>query len=197
MGRSIVTDDIRVQGVPEMLTAKAPRSRARNLRLRFPTRSLHLIDIENLVGHGRASEEELASAASRYIENVRVVKGDLIVIGCDRGLRLDIGLAWPGVRVVGGTGKDGAEKALLADISAAAMALRFSQVVVGSGDHAFAGLVRDLRALGTVVGVLSPAGALARELALAASWSRCFCEDSDAAPRGLTRTHDDECRRAV
>lgn len=182
-----------------MLTAKAPRSRARSLRLRFPSRSLHLIDIENLVGHGRASEQELALATSHYITNVRVVKGDLIVIGCDRGLRLEIGLAWPGVRVVGGTGKDGAEKALLADITAAATACRFSQVVIGSGDHAFTGLVRDLRTLGTVVGVLSPAGALARELAMAASWSRCFCDDDSEheRPGFATRTHEHECRRAV
>jgi hypothetical protein len=140
----------------------------------LPNRSLHLVDIENLIGHGRASMCELASVAVEYINAAPVVSGDLVVIGCDRDLRLNAGLAWPGVRVVAGTGRDGAETALLADIGASFLSRRFGQVVFGSGDHAFAGLARDLTMLGTVVGVVAPPGALARELASAASWSRSF-----------------------
>ncbi|MDQ6613313.1 MAG: hypothetical protein M3083_00720 [Actinomycetota bacterium] len=143
-------------------------------RFFLPNRSVHLVDIENLIGHGRASIYELASAAAEYINVAPVVGGDLVVIGCDRGLRLNVGLAWPGVRVVAGTGRDGAETALLADFCVSPLLRRFRQVVIGSGDHAFAGLAWDLTMLGTVVGVVAPPGALAKELASAASWSQCF-----------------------
>ena len=131
-------------------------------------RTLHLLDLENLAGTDRPSAAALRAAAAAYRSTVRVAPGDHVVISSDINVSCDAGLAWPGARLVPGTGPDGADRALLAATDARFAAARYDRVVIGSGDHAFTDLVIDLRANRVAVCVVSRPVSLSRGLGRAA-----------------------------
>jgi len=127
-------------------------------------RTLHLVDIENLLGDPRAAGPAIAAAIEAYRSAMRVAPGDHVVIACNHGLAVDAGLAWPGARLRTGSGPDGADLALIDDADPAYVAAHYDRVVIGSGDGIFTGLAADLRALGTAVCVVARDGSLSRAL---------------------------------
>lgn len=135
-------------------------------------RTLHLVDIENLADCHPPDRRavRVASRAYRYVACPRL--DDHVVIGCDSGLAVEVGLAWPSARIVAGHGADGADRALLHSVDSAWAVTHYDRVVVGSGDHAFTDLVLDLRAGGVTVCVVSRPASLARSLRRAAGLVR-------------------------
>jgi hypothetical protein len=118
-------------------------------------RTLHVIDIENLVGGSGAGPTAVGPALSAYRSAVAVGVDDHAVIGSGPTLAIAAGLAWPGAQLRFGHGVDGADRALLAAVEPAFAADHYDRVVVASGDHAFVPLVAALRARGVAVLVVT------------------------------------------
>ncbi|WP_421118598.1 NYN domain-containing protein [Aquihabitans daechungensis] len=131
-------------------------------------RTLHLIDVENLIGDPMASDEEVTSVIAAYKQAAGVRPGDLAVVASNGRLAMAAGLAWPGALLRVGRGPDGADLALLAEAPVEDVARRFTDVVVGSGDGIFVDLVRQLRLRGRRVTVVARPGSVARQLRYAA-----------------------------
>ena len=137
-------------------------------------RTLHLVDVDNLLGDPRqATPASVAATLAAYRQAAGVSPADLVVVATNPGLALDVGLAWPGPLLRAARGPDGADLALLADLddllAAGAFPCRFSRVVFGGGDHIYEPAARRLVAAGTHVVVVSRADALARSLRQSAS----------------------------
>lgn len=135
-------------------------------------RSLHLIDVENLIGGPMAGVEAIGQANVAYRSTVTVRAGDHVVIGVNPALLLDMATAWPGARPVVGHGPDGADHALLAQTRPDDVAARFDRLVIGSGDAIFSGLTAESVRNGLVVLVVSRRESLSRILAVAAQHIR-------------------------
>lgn len=103
-------------------------------------------------------------ALDAYREAIAVRSADDMVIASGRRLLIDAGLAWPGARLVLGSGIDGADLALLEACSPAAVAAAYDRVVIGSGDGIFAARAVELRRAGVVVVVVSLPASLAIDL---------------------------------
>lgn len=129
-----------------------------------PGRTLHLIDIENLVRGSGASHAQVAEALAAYRATVVVGSGDHVVIASGRRLLMAAGLAWPGARLLLGAGVDGADLALLDASLPALAAAAYDREAIGSGDGIFAARAGELRRAGLVVTVVSLGESLAIDL---------------------------------
>jgi hypothetical protein len=128
-------------------------------------RAIHLVDVDNLVGDPRVATREAirdALAAYRIASGFR--RDDLVVLATNPGLALEVGLAWPGARLLSRNGVDGADLALVAEAKVVSYDRRVSRVVIGSGDHIFGPVATELRAAGFTVAAVSRRGSLARSL---------------------------------
>jgi hypothetical protein len=141
-------------------------------------RTLHLVDIENLVGGSDASCMGIRQASGAYREAAPVRAGDHVIVGAGSTLLVPAGLVWSGAQLVLGSGPDGADRALLQRVSDVEwVASHFDRVVLGSGDGIFADLLASLRRLGVAVGVVGPAGSISWKLRRYAHFVRTFnCE---------------------
>ena len=117
-------------------------------------RTLHVIDVENLVGGSAAGPAAVGPALAAYRSTAPVGLDDHAVIGAGPTLAVAAGLAWPGCQLRIGRGIDGADRALLDAVEPAFAASHYDRVVIGSGDHAFVPLVAALRARGVPVVVV-------------------------------------------
>jgi len=136
-------------------------------------RSLHLVDLENLIGGPCRGRGSLAEGMASYCAAAPVQLGDHVVVAVNPGLALDAGLVWRTARLLSRSGPDGADQALLEQISDRSwIAARYDRIIIGSGDGIFASAAADLRALGIAVGVIAPANALSRQLRRVASFIR-------------------------
>jgi hypothetical protein len=141
---------------------------ARTVRRPFPARTLHLVDIENLVGTGLPAEWEVARICRAYASRVAIGEMDQVIIGCNHKALPSAGFGWPGARYLVRSGPDGADTELLSVISGEEVAARFTHVVIGSGDGAFTWAAAALGSAGRKVTVVSRRAGLARTLRLAA-----------------------------
>jgi hypothetical protein len=136
-------------------------------------RSLHLVDIENLVGGARAYRCSVADALEQYRTLAGFQEGDHVVIAACSGLAFRAGCLWAGARILVAHGPDGADLALLDEIiTPESIAARFDRVVIGSGDGIFVESISALRRLGISVGVVAPIGGLSAHSYRAASFVR-------------------------
>lgn len=133
-----------------------------------PTRTLHLIDIENLLADPRPSIEAILLARRDYGDQVGVGEHDLVVVACNHGCALRVGLVFCGARLKVRSGPDGADLALLDVLAEHDVGTRFDAVNIGSGDGIFAPAVAALRALDVATLVVSRPEALSNALRLAA-----------------------------
>jgi hypothetical protein len=128
-------------------------------------RTLHLIDIENLMGGPRNSPVILQLASELYKESVPTRFDDHFVLAANRGLAVQAGLSWPSAQLLVGNGKDGADLALIQRISDIEwISARYDRVILGSGDGIFASHLSALRALGIAIGIVAPIGTISRRL---------------------------------
>lgn len=131
-------------------------------------RSLHLIDVDNLLGDPRTTDQTRVSLLFDEYRHVADFQfGDLAVVatGCNADHVLAVELAWPSARHARRSGPDGADLALLDEVEWAVASGRFGRVVLGSGDAIFLHAVERLLAADLVVEVVSRSRSLARGLA--------------------------------
>lgn len=117
-----------------------------------------LLDIENLTLGAAWSPGSVAEVWRVLREQAPgIAPHDHVVVGAGRGFarRYRAAIQGPNVRwVVGANGPDGADRALLAAVDLYAVARAYDELVIGSGDHAFADVARRARALGLTVQVI-------------------------------------------
>ena len=116
-------------------------------------RTLHLVDLENLMGTVRTAED-VAGVWSGYTATLRLDRSDHVVVGTGPALAATAWFVLPagGLRRVVGRGLNGGDRALLevaADTSLVARA--YQRLVIASGDGIFTGLAARYRAAGLEV----------------------------------------------
>jgi hypothetical protein len=127
------------------------------------TRTLHLVDIENLIGDPCADGATAAQVLDDYLVAARWSDHDLVVIAANPGLTGRI--AWQiefEHRILTATGPDGADLMLLAQAAPEFVARRAGRLVIGSGDHIFIERALRVRDLGVGVVVVARADHVSR-----------------------------------
>jgi len=148
-------------------------------------RTLHLVDVENLCGCPQPSESLVRATLERYRRSMGVRDVDHAVVAAASRTAFFVGLAWPGARVRVGRGPDGADRAILDSTDVRHIAKSYSWVVIASGDHIFAPLVKSLQGPGLDVEVVAPTRGIAQDLRRAAAPLRHFDVLYDAETLGL------------
>lgn len=148
-------------------------------------RRLHVVDVENLLGSGRPAPAELSWCARTYRGLGVVGPDDLVVVGSNPVIGLEVSLRWRGCRLLVGHGPDGADRALLPVLTHERVEQQFTQVIVASGDGIFADPVAALQRHRVEVTVVSRPPALSARLRLAATHCLAF---PPAAPPDLAAT---------
>jgi hypothetical protein len=148
-------------------------------------RTLHVIDIENLMAGPRSGIDLVRTASAAYRDCLPISTKDLVIVAANPGLAIDVAREWKGSQVKFRKGPDGADLALLeylADVDD--IVRRFDRVVIGSGDGIFAAIVNQLRSKGIVVGVIGRSSGISRILAHSATFVARLdrdCATKDAA----------------
>ena len=137
-------------------------------RRRFPARRLHLVDIENLAGDPRPSLSQVRQAQGLYTDCLALGAMDQVEVASSHLTLLNAARGWPHAHYRVRSGPDGADLALLDVLRHENVALRFTHVAIGSGDHLFAEQAAHLAAHGVGVTVVSRRRSLSPRLALAA-----------------------------
>lgn len=136
--------------------------------MRSSTRKIHLVDVENLCADARPSAVLVRRVRDCYTTEVAPGADDLVVLACNHGACLEVGLGWPGARLIVRSGPDGADQALLDVLVDENIEGRFAGVVIASGDDIFTEAAARLAGEGLSVLVVSRARALSKRLRLAA-----------------------------
>lgn len=148
-----------------------------------------LVDIENLVG-GRATREEARELWRTLVADLDITRCDRVVVGGNRhtAKKLSATIAGHNITwVVGAMGADGADRALLAAANLFQIVKNHDELVIMSGDHAFADLAGRATKRGLRVQVVA-----ARHDELQTSLSRNLKHAADAhviVDTGLSRPH--------
>jgi hypothetical protein len=137
-------------------------------RRRFPARTLHLVDIENLAGATMPSLSQVREVRRDYAHCLPFGGLDQVVIASSHLTLLNAGLGWPAARYRIRSGPDGADLELLDVLLCENVATRFSCVAIGSGDGIFANAAAILAAAGIWITVVSRRSSLSPRLRLAA-----------------------------
>jgi hypothetical protein len=135
-----------------------------------PSRVLHLIDVENLLGTAEPDPAQARDLRDRYLRLVGVGDPDLVVIASSHRALKNTGDWWPRTRYLVRSGPDGADRELLDVMDRERIAERFCRVIIASGDGGFAPGAAGLVTAGCHVTVVSRRAGLSRQLALAVGW---------------------------
>jgi hypothetical protein len=130
------------------------------------TRTLHLVDLENLVGDPYADGATAIEVFERYLTASHWEPGDQVQVAVNPHLAVEVGWRLPvdcSLRTA--SGPDAADARLLAGAEPEFVARRFGRLVIGSGDHGF--IANACAARRTGVGVL----VVARPDSLASGWA--------------------------
>lgn len=142
---------------------------------------LHIIDVENLLGAPRFSRHEVADLRPVYDAVSGASNPAHYLVGTSAAQSLvEAGLGWGQGQWVFSRGKDGAERAMLAEVTLAT-AIRYERVVIGSGDGIFADLAASLQSMGVQVRVVSRRRSLSRALSMAVQDKRFLPESNFGA----------------
>ena len=119
-------------------------------------RSLHLVDLENLVGNPRATGPIVRDTFDRYLALADWRRGDHVIVASNPWLIGEVCFDLPvPCNVHTAHGEDGADLVLLSHAPPELIVKRYSRLVVGSGDGIFANRARHARDLGVNVLVVS------------------------------------------
>lgn len=119
-------------------------------------RTLHLVDLENVVGDPFPDVAVARAALLDCLERTGWQDGDHVCVAGNPWVLTPIAFDPPvPMRALPARGVDGADLALLATADARFVARRFERLVVASGDHIFRDLVADVLAAGRRVVVAS------------------------------------------
>jgi hypothetical protein len=145
--------------------SKVRRLRQKSFRWQFPERTLHVVDIENLVGTAIPTLDRVSEVQGQYLACLGFGLDDQVVLATSHLGLLNAGLGWPHARHLVRSGKDGADLELIDVLEHENVATRFRHVVIGSGDGGFSQVAASLAARGLHITVVSRWGSLARTLA--------------------------------
>lgn len=133
-------------------------------------RSLHLGDIENLMGGPRADLSAIYQVRSCYLDTVPIGEDDHFVIGANPQFAPFARVFWPSAELVAMGGPNGADIALIKRVKDVPfIASLYDRIVIGSGDRAFTEVARIYRDYGLKVEVASRPRSLSRVLEAVAS----------------------------
>ncbi len=153
-------------------TARMERTRhpavVRRPRRRFPARTLHVVDIENLAGAAIPSRGQVTAVQGLYVARLAFGADDQVVMAASHLALLNAALGWPHARYRVRSGPDGADLELLDVLLHEDVAGRFTHVVIGSGDGVFGQAAASLVSRGVLVTVASRRDSLSAGLARAA-----------------------------
>jgi len=127
-------------------------------------RSLHLVDIENLVGYRHLNVEAATATAKLYRTAAAHRPGDLTVVAASHHNGFAAKAAFPEATVRWRSGRDGADLALLDALHEFNLD-RFDRVVIGSGDGIFTDQAEACQHHGLSVSVVARLGSIAERLA--------------------------------
>jgi hypothetical protein len=136
-------------------------------------RTLHLIDLENLVGNPVASSNVVKRAWVMYREfGIGVAEGDHVIIATSSIMAKTAWFALPTADIQWRVhdGADGADRELLNAVDLAHDSTRFDRLAIASGDHYFTELALAARRAGMVVHQVIGVGTPSRELMAACQW---------------------------
>ena len=106
-------------------------------RWRFPERTLHVVDIENLAGAAIPSLVQVNEVQDWYMTRLGFGAADQAVLASSHLGFLNAALGWPHARYRVRSGPNGADLELIDVLEHEDVAARFSHVVIGSGDGMF------------------------------------------------------------
>ena len=135
------------------------------VRRRFPPRTLHVVDIENLAGAAIPSLGQVSEVQGRYMARLGFGSDDQVVMAASHLGLLNAALGWPHARYRVRSGPDGADLELLDVLLHENVAGRFTHVAIGSGDGVFGQAAAGLVARGVWVTVVSRRDSLSPGLA--------------------------------
>lgn len=131
-------------------------------------RTIALIDIENLAGTPTPTTEQCHQVRKCLEDIVAGAEPALVVVACSHIAAATVSYAWPHGRRLWRSGPNGADSALLDVIANEHLDVRFSRVIIASGDGIFTDAVAALAANGVRVEVVSRPDSLAKRLRMAA-----------------------------
>ena len=102
---------------------------------------LHEIDIENLVGSGKPTSQEIEMIRRRYLSAIELQDDDLVVLAAGPHNREAVIEGWPGAIYLFKKGTDGADEALVTFFNQIEDKSIFTDLFVGSGDNLFASVI--------------------------------------------------------
>jgi hypothetical protein len=143
--------------------------RPRRHRRRFPARTLHVVDIENLAGAAIPSLGQVTEVQGLYVARLAFGADDQVVMAANHLALLNAALGWPHARYRVRSGPHGADLELLDVLLHENVAARFTNVVIGSGDGVFGQAAANLVSRGVGVTVASRRESLSAGLARAAT----------------------------
>ena len=158
-------------------------------RRRVTTRTLHVVDADNLTAGPTEYQCRADQAARRYRAAAGLHEHDLVVVGSDVRSAAVTAFAWRVASRLVTTGTDAVDRALLDHLTPSAVEGRFVRVLVGSGDGIFAEAVAALRRAGLRVEVVALTGRVSHMLYRASV-------DVHLLPAPQDCTHD-RCRLPV
>lgn len=119
---------------------------------------LHEIDIENLVGSGKPTRQQVQAAKESYSLAVQVMDRDLVVLAAGPQNREAVIEGWPGAVYLFKKGTDGADEALVDFFNQIEDKSIFTDLFVASGDNRFATVVDSASQVGIKTTVVLGAG---------------------------------------
>ena len=149
-------------------------------------RSIHLIDLENLLESPIFSELEALVAFEAFKAVADAAEGDHLVVATSHHGAEAAWFGCPGARRLVRSGRDGADLALVDVIELENLAGRYDRVVIGSGDGIFAFPAASLQQSGCEVTVVSRVGTLSTKLLLAVTDVRYLEPTHVHAPAAAT-----------
>ena len=151
-------------------TAKVRRlRRPATARRRFPARTLHVVDIENLAGTAIPTLGQVTQVQGLYVARLGFGADDQVVMAASHLGLLNAALAWPHARYRVRSGPNGADLELMDVLLHEDIPARFTHVVIGSGDGMFVAAAALLADCGVRVTVASRPDSLSYLLRRAAS----------------------------
>ncbi len=141
--------------------SRSGRLRQTSFRWRFPERTLHVVDIENLAGAAIPTLDLVTEVQDRYLARLALGLDDQVVMAASHLGLLAAARGWPHARYRVRSGKDGADLELIDVLEHENVAARFRHVVIGSGDGIFGRAAASLAARGVYVTVVSNRDSLA------------------------------------
>jgi hypothetical protein len=138
------------------------------MTLLAPVRHFVLIDVENVAGLPCPTSLDLANLQSQLHSVIPDLDEAFRVVACNHRAAKTVAFEFPGARQHWRSGRDGADFALLEEMSDLRVMRRFGRVTVCSGDWRFSKSLAELAVLGLDTTVVALEGHLSKRLGLAA-----------------------------